>query len=348
MLFCAAQAPELFGRDQRYGVLPLYFSRVLTRFDYALAKIGGLFLAVLAPLRWSRRSLLFIGRVLVAPDPVTGLADELGAGARVRAQALADRGPARRRRRPDRGLDARGGPTPPPAIIAVFIIPPIVVALVAQLVDGDAARLARPVQPGRRARRAQRRDLRRHPRQPGRRALDLPGWSTWRRPSSGSSLAIGLTVRRYQRIACMTEPTGPRDPLAPRAADPPPDAGRRPSCRPLAARPRLALVRQRRRGQRHLVRPRPGRHRPARPQRRRQVDPAAPDRRAAAPSAGSVLIAGAPPGGDPTSTATSASCPSARPSTRTSPATSSPCSTPSSRASPTRTAPRHGRSPRSS
>ena len=26
-LFCAAQAPELFGRDQRAGVLPLYFSR---------------------------------------------------------------------------------------------------------------------------------------------------------------------------------------------------------------------------------------------------------------------------------------------------------------------------------
>ena len=37
MLFCAGQAPELFGRDQRYGVLPLYFSRVLTRPDYALA-----------------------------------------------------------------------------------------------------------------------------------------------------------------------------------------------------------------------------------------------------------------------------------------------------------------------
>ena len=40
MLFCAAQAPELFGRDQRYGVLPLYFSRVLTRPDYALAKLA--------------------------------------------------------------------------------------------------------------------------------------------------------------------------------------------------------------------------------------------------------------------------------------------------------------------
>src|SRR4029453_12725502 len=37
-LFCAAPAPHPFGRDQRYGVLPLYFSRVLTRSDYALAK----------------------------------------------------------------------------------------------------------------------------------------------------------------------------------------------------------------------------------------------------------------------------------------------------------------------
>ena len=47
MLFCAAQGPELFGRDQRYGVLPLYFSRVLTRTDYALAKVGGLLVALL-------------------------------------------------------------------------------------------------------------------------------------------------------------------------------------------------------------------------------------------------------------------------------------------------------------
>ena len=47
MLFRAAQAPELFGRDQRYGVLPLYFSRVLTRVDYALARTGGLFIAIL-------------------------------------------------------------------------------------------------------------------------------------------------------------------------------------------------------------------------------------------------------------------------------------------------------------
>ncbi len=46
MLFAAAQGPELFGRDQRYGVLPLYFSRVLTRIDYALAKTGALWVAL--------------------------------------------------------------------------------------------------------------------------------------------------------------------------------------------------------------------------------------------------------------------------------------------------------------
>ena len=58
MLFCAAQAPELFGRDQRYGVLPLYFSRALTRTDYALAKVGGLMAA------------LFLVDGLAVPRPV--------------------------------------------------------------------------------------------------------------------------------------------------------------------------------------------------------------------------------------------------------------------------------------
>ena len=46
MLFCAVVAPELVSRDLRGGVLPLYFSRPLTRIDYALAKWP----------RWSARS----------------------------------------------------------------------------------------------------------------------------------------------------------------------------------------------------------------------------------------------------------------------------------------------------
>jgi ABC-2 type transport system permease protein len=46
ILFCAVVGPELVSRDLRGGVLPLYFSRPLTRSDYALAKFGALVTAV--------------------------------------------------------------------------------------------------------------------------------------------------------------------------------------------------------------------------------------------------------------------------------------------------------------
>ncbi len=60
LLFCAVAAPELVSRDLRSGVLPLYFSRPLTRMDYALAKwaalVSAIFLLLLAPLL-----LMFLG-----------------------------------------------------------------------------------------------------------------------------------------------------------------------------------------------------------------------------------------------------------------------------------------------
>ena len=68
MLFCAAQAPEIFGRDQRYGVLPLYFSRAITRTDYVLAKVAGLIVALLI-VDLVPQMILFVGRVLVAVGP---------------------------------------------------------------------------------------------------------------------------------------------------------------------------------------------------------------------------------------------------------------------------------------
>jgi ABC-2 type transport system permease protein len=64
VLFCAAQAPELFGRDQRHGVLALYFARALRRSDYALGRLIGFILAVLVLLLLPM-ALLFIGRVLL-------------------------------------------------------------------------------------------------------------------------------------------------------------------------------------------------------------------------------------------------------------------------------------------
>lgn len=139
MLFCAAQAPELFGKDQRYGVLPLYFSRVLTRSDYALARLGGLFLAVFL-VSVVPQVVLTLGAILAAPDPITGLSEEASAVPRYLAMSVLAAGL----------LSAIAGViaawTPrrayaTAAIMAVFIVPPIIVTIVAELAAGDAARL---------------------------------------------------------------------------------------------------------------------------------------------------------------------------------------------------------------
>jgi ABC-2 type transport system permease protein len=82
VMFCAAVAPELVSRDLRSGVLPLYFSRPLTRSDYPLAKLGAivtaLWLALLAPLL-----LMFIGgaATLHSPGAVWDEFVDLGKGA---------------------------------------------------------------------------------------------------------------------------------------------------------------------------------------------------------------------------------------------------------------------------
>lgn len=139
MFFCAAQAPELFGKDQRYGVLPLYFSRVLTRNDYALARTGGVWVAVLL-VGLVPHLVLTLGSTLAAADPVTGLIDELPAIPRYLASVLLAT-----------GLLALVGAVvsawvprrayATATIIAIFIIPPIIVAILAELAAGDAAYL---------------------------------------------------------------------------------------------------------------------------------------------------------------------------------------------------------------
>jgi ABC-2 type transport system permease protein len=139
MLFCAAQAPELFGRDQRYNVLPLYFSRVLTRSDYALARTGGLlvavFLVAIVP-----QIVLTIGAMLAAPDPLTGLSDEAAdiprylAVSLLAAALLGSIAAAIAAWTPRRAYATA-------AIIAVFIIPPIIATVVYELGVGDLANL---------------------------------------------------------------------------------------------------------------------------------------------------------------------------------------------------------------
>jgi ABC-2 type transport system permease protein len=198
MLFCAAQAPELFGRDQRYGVLPLYFSRVLTRSDYAVAKIVGLmaalFLVVVAPYL-----VLFVGRVLVAPDPVTGLTNELGQVPRFALQALLVAGLLG-------GLASLIAAWTPrrayatAAIIAVFIIPPIIVAIVSGLTNPDLARAIILFSPGDILDGTNAAIFGSIPDNPVVASLDLAGWVYVAAAAVEIAAAVGLTVRRYLRI----------------------------------------------------------------------------------------------------------------------------------------------------
>jgi ABC-2 type transport system permease protein len=86
-LFCAAQAPELFGRDQRHGTLSLYFARALRRSDYTLARIFGFVAAVLV-LVLLPQVILFLGRVLLSPDIVGAFRRDLPSIPPVLAQSL--------------------------------------------------------------------------------------------------------------------------------------------------------------------------------------------------------------------------------------------------------------------
>ena len=199
MLFCAAQAPELFGRDQRYRVLPLYFSRALARTDYALARAGGLaaglLLMVLVP-----QVLLFIGRLLTAADPGTGWTTEspnllpILLQALVTVLLLGGIAAVIASHTPRRAYATAG-------IIAVFIIPPVIVGLVSGIGRGGIGRYAELLSPG---------DVLEHTNAilfrtfadgPGAMSGDLPDTAYLGAAIMGIVVTFGLTIRRYQRIA---------------------------------------------------------------------------------------------------------------------------------------------------
>ena len=138
VLFCAAQAPDLFGRDQRHSLLSLYFSRALRREDYALARIAGFVVAVfilgLLPLL-----LLFLGQVLLATDVLKGITDDLpdvaagAAQAAITAGLLGGLSMTIAAFTPRRAYAVAG-------IIALFVIPNIVAGIVVELGAVDVGR----------------------------------------------------------------------------------------------------------------------------------------------------------------------------------------------------------------
>lgn len=199
MLFCAAQAPELLGRDQRFGVLPVYFSRALARLDYAVAKVLGL-VASLAGMVIAPYVVLFIGRVFVAPDPITGLSSELPSLPPILAQSLLVSGllgsiaMAISAFTPRRAYATVG-------IIAAFLIPAIVVALVTGTLSGSVEDWIVVLSPidvldGSNAAlfdaRADSDAVR---------AANLDAFAYYGATLAGIAVALGVTIRRYLRIA---------------------------------------------------------------------------------------------------------------------------------------------------
>ncbi|MEX1168758.1 MAG: hypothetical protein WEE50_01310 [Chloroflexota bacterium] len=199
MLFCAAQAPELLGRDQRFGVLPVYFSRALARLDYAVAKVLGLIVS-LSAMVVIPYAVLFIGRVLVAPDPIEGLSEELPSLPPLLAQSLLTSGllgtiaMAISAFTPRRAYATVG-------IIAAFLIPSIVVALVAAMLSGSIEDWIVVLSPidvldGSNAAlfdaRADSEAVR---------AANLDPLAYYGAALAGIAVAAGVTIRRYLRIA---------------------------------------------------------------------------------------------------------------------------------------------------
>jgi ABC-2 type transport system permease protein len=135
ILFCAAQAPELFGRDQRHGVLSLYFARALRRSDYTLARIAG-FVTALLILQLFPQTVLFLGRVLLAPDVVAKIGDDVPSIPPILIQGLLSSfllgglAMAVSAFTPRRAYATAG-------IIALFVIPGIVAGVVAGIGSTD-------------------------------------------------------------------------------------------------------------------------------------------------------------------------------------------------------------------
>jgi ABC-2 type transport system permease protein len=146
MLFVAAQAPELLGRDQRHHVLALYFSRALLRIDYVAAKAAAFATAILI-LILVPQAVIFVGLVVSKADVVAALGDNVGSVVPVLAVAatiaalLGSIGLAVSAFTPRRAYATA-------AIMAIFIVPGVVADIVLRSTTSDLTRYIVLVSPG--------------------------------------------------------------------------------------------------------------------------------------------------------------------------------------------------------
>jgi ABC-2 type transport system permease protein len=137
-ILVAAQAPELLGRDVRYRVLTLYFSRALLRVDYALARLAALATAVAAVLLLPH-AILSLGAILLTPDVSGALGRELGYWPAILGSTLVNAFVPAALALALAGLIVRRAYATA-AIFGVFIVPGIVAAIIVALDLGSASR----------------------------------------------------------------------------------------------------------------------------------------------------------------------------------------------------------------
>jgi ABC-2 type transport system permease protein len=137
-LFCAAQAPELLGKDQRYHVLSLYFSRAIARSDYVVARVGGFAIAILI-LVLTPQAIVFVGRIVSAPDVLAELGDNLPVLPAILGQGLLTAGLLGAIAVTVSAFTPRRAYATA-AIIAVIVVPPIIAQLADQITRPELAR----------------------------------------------------------------------------------------------------------------------------------------------------------------------------------------------------------------
>lgn len=145
VLFCAAVAPELIGRDQRTRALSLYFSRAVSRFDYAVTKLAALTSAMLL-LTLGPQLVLFVGNGMATDDLSDYLSHEwdlvlpIVAGSLLVSAVIASVGLCIAAYLPRRAYATA-------AIVGAFVLPLSAAAILANTVDPDIARFAMVVSP---------------------------------------------------------------------------------------------------------------------------------------------------------------------------------------------------------
>jgi len=199
MLFVAAQAPELLGRDQRYHVLSLYFSRALRRSDYAIAKaaalVSAILLVVLVP-----QAIIFVGLTLAGRDVVDALGENLRSSPAILVEGtlvavlLGAIGLAIAAHTPRRAYASA-------TIIGAFIVPPIVAAIIGQAARGDLGRYVVLLSPGDVLEGLNAWVFARLPTNQTVARADLPGPLLLAVAIVATALLFGAVLRRYWRIA---------------------------------------------------------------------------------------------------------------------------------------------------